>query len=145
VLADFADSMESSSNKVVTSLKAWARAAGSPGSGLSRQSNGPSHKQLSTGAAHIYVIASDTSRCDVASCYCSYCYSLVDPVMSGYRRRVGSGIGRLGAHPFLAFAHLAFCAATIRARPSALIFLRGALVVVEAFEAIGRPRFTGAV
>jgi hypothetical protein len=50
-----------------------------------------------------------------------------------------------GAHPFLAFAHLAFCAAAIRARPSALIFLRGALVVVVAFEAIGRPRFTGAV
>jgi hypothetical protein len=56
-----------------------------------------------------------------------------------------SGIGRLSAHPFLAFAHLAFCATTILARPSALIFLRGALVVVVAFEPIGRPRFTGAV
>jgi hypothetical protein len=36
-------------------------------------------------------------------------------------------------------------AAAILARPSALIFLRGGLVVVLAFELIGRPRFTGAV
>jgi hypothetical protein len=52
---------------------------------------------------------------------------------------------RLSAHPFLAFAHLAFCAAAILARPSALIFLRRGLVVVVAVELIGRPRFTGAV
>jgi hypothetical protein len=36
-------------------------------------------------------------------------------------------------------------AAAILARPSELIFLRGGLVVVLAFELIGRPRFTGAV
>jgi hypothetical protein len=52
---------------------------------------------------------------------------------------------RSSAHPFLAFAHLALCAAAILARPSALIFLRGGLVVVVAFELTGRPRFTGAV
>jgi hypothetical protein len=55
-----------------------------------------------------------------------------------------SGIGRLSAHPFLAFAHLALCAAAILARPSALIFLRGGLVGV-AVELTGRPRFAGVV
>jgi hypothetical protein len=50
----------------------------------------------------------------------------------------------LGTYPFLAFAHLAFCAATIRALPSALIFLCG-LAAVVAFEPVGRPYFNGAV
>jgi hypothetical protein len=43
VLADFADSMESSSNEVVTSLKAWARVTGSPRSGLSRKATDSAH------------------------------------------------------------------------------------------------------
>ena len=45
---------------------------------------------------------------------------------------------------FFAFAHLAFCAAAILARPSALIFLRGLFVVGWA-DPNGRPRFAGEV
>lgn len=42
---------------------------------------------------------------------------------------------------FLAFAHLAFWAAAIRARPSGLIFLR---FRVETFPSLrGSPRFSG--
>jgi hypothetical protein len=47
-----------------------------------------------------------------------------------------------GAHPFLAFTHLARCAAAILARPSALSCLRRGLAVA-AFELIGRPRSAG--
>jgi hypothetical protein len=44
--------------------------------------------------------------------------------------------------PLLAFAHLALCAAAIRARPSGLIFLRTGLAVCGvALEPIGLPRF----
>jgi hypothetical protein len=45
----------------------------------------------------------------------------------------------------LAFAHLAFCAAAILARPSTLIFLRWGLGVVAGFELTGRPRFDAVV
>jgi hypothetical protein len=47
--------------------------------------------------------------------------------------------------PLFTLAHLAFCAATILARPSALIFLRNGLAAGVALEPIGLPLLTCAV
>jgi hypothetical protein len=47
--------------------------------------------------------------------------------------------------PLLTFAHLAFCAAAILARPSALIRLRIGLDVAAGLELRDRPRLAGAV
>jgi hypothetical protein len=50
---------------------------------------------------------------------------------------VGYAVEQVGPYFPFDFAHLAFCAAAIRARPSALIFL------ATGFELTGRPRFVG--
>jgi hypothetical protein len=50
---------------------------------------------------------------------------------------------RFSTQPLFAFAHLAFWAAAILARPSALIFLRAGFDTAVSFELTGRPRFAG--
>jgi hypothetical protein len=55
--------------------------------------------------------------------------------------RQAVGIAPPPSQPLFAFAHLAFCAAAILARPSALIFLRAGFDTAVSFELTGRPRF----